>query len=237
MGRKDDPLGTWNNPLTEDEIERFETAAEQSDKELTILTGRTLLNTGLRLGEFCHMRASWLQSASTNDLKILDVPFAEECIGGVDTSNNEDTKHSQSSDHRVPCHMCRSGRGDEWSPKSEAARRRIPISSDIYELLEGWFADHEQIPILHNGATRRVKRIAEQTGIEREVTPQDLRETFKAKLVRERLAPAAIQSLMGHHNSLPRPEPNDQSEFLSKWDDDDSESGDGRESSEGADGE
>jgi integrase len=235
MGRKNNALEETFDPLTEDQAERFVAAAMKSDDRLASLTARTLLRTGLRSDEFCHMRPSWLQDELTSSLALLDVPFTEECIGAIDTT--EGTDEDRTSGHREPCQGCRNLRGGEWKPKSDEARRRLPIPIDIFEMLEEWFATHEHIPLLRNGAHRRVKDIAEQAGIEREVTPRNLRETYAAKRRREGHDLSMIQSLMGQNSHSPMLKHSSQAEFLSKWGKDNDESDDGQQSSGGDDGE
>lgn len=222
MGRKDNVHGTTLDPLTADQITRFIAAARQTGDDLTTTIALTLPNTGLRNTELCHMRRDWLQGESANDVLTLEVPPEAECIGGIGTSGPSDEQKADKSSPGEPCHKCRDRRDGIWKPKSDAAQRQIPITSEIYQLLEDWFDDHEQIPLLHSAVSSRVRDVAEEAGIERDVTPHNLRDTYGMLLAREEFNLQTICRIMGHtRTSIIPARPHSEMDSTVDWDEED----------------
>lgn len=193
---KQNPPGRGFRPLNREQFEAFDSAAQATKNPITKLTTRTILYTGLRNGEFCHLRASWLEEKPEWGMTVLSVPEEEECTGGDGTSDGE---NDQSTDER-PCYECRNNRPGRWVPRSEYSVRRIPIVEEsVCELLKAWFSLSDEIPILHDSATRRVKSVADEAGIDRKVTPRNLRRTYGVILASKGLPPRAIREVMGLH--------------------------------------
>jgi site-specific recombinase XerD len=94
---------------------------------------------------------------------------------------------------------------------------------DASDALNSWFDQHREVPMMHNAINRRVKTLADQAGIERDLTAHDLRDTYATMLVRKGFDEAPIKRLMGH-NDPERLEDyfkfvgkHQQREFIEKW--------------------
>ncbi|MBB6647910.1 tyrosine-type recombinase/integrase [Halobellus ruber] len=201
MGEQNPP-GREFRPLNREQFEAFDSAAQATNDPLTKLTTRTIPYTGLRNGEFCHLRANWLKEKPKLGVTVLSVPQEEKCTGGIGTSDGE---KDQSTRER-PCYECRNNRQGRWRPSSQYSVRKIPIEAEpVCELLRDWFSKHEEIPILRDAVARRVKSVADEAGIDRKVTPRDLRETYGMILASKGFSREAIRGRMGlrHGNMLP----------------------------------
>jgi len=199
MGKQNNPHGKRFRPLREEEIEQYDKAARDSGDTLTELTTRALLYTGLRNGEFSHLRESWLASVQGEDYGILHVPGEEECIGGAGAVGRSSSGNTNPHERGAACYTCRNTRDGQWAPATRTAIREIPIvKEDVYELLEDWFETHEQIPLLHNAVGTRVQHVAERAGLSRQVKPHDLRHTYGTMLARRGFDLHTIADVLGH---------------------------------------
>jgi site-specific recombinase XerD len=55
-------------------------------------------------------------------------------------------------------------------------RRSVPIQDeDTQEFVEAWFSIHSELDISRTTAYRYVKKTGEEAGLDKEVTPMDLR--------------------------------------------------------------
>lgn len=186
------------NPLKQHEIRSFDEAAQEADL-LTELTGRTLLHSGLRTDTYTHQRERWLTKEHSGGHAVIRVPDEEECIGGVRPVEQATLEGTNMYDHGVPCSKCRVKGECYWTPKTDSLVRLAPILEEaVYDLLEEWFRDHEQIPLSLELASKQVERVGDMAGLDRTVKPRDLRHTYGTRLVRMGFDVHAIAALMGH---------------------------------------
>lgn len=171
-------------PLNREQIEAFDAAAREIEDDLTKLSARTLLYTGLRIGEFCHLRRGWIENNPSTEVPQVHIPSEERCIGG--SNENASCNHRQNSPNGW------------WATKSDSSVRTSPILREsVAELMIDWFYHHRQVPNLHGQVTRYVKRVANEAELEREILPQNLRHTYGAMLASKGLGPHLIKSAMG----------------------------------------
>jgi integrase len=199
MGKRHNPRGKRFRPLEKEEIEQYEKAARDCNDTLTELTALTPLHTGLRAGEFSHLRESWLASAFEEDHGILRVPGEEECIGGASAVGRSRLETEKSYERSAACYTCRNTRDSQWKPKAQIAIREIPIiNKSVYKLLVDWFETHKQIPLLHSAVDTRVQHVAELAELSRQVKPCDLRHTYEAMLAYMGMDEKTIAAVMGY---------------------------------------
>ena len=70
--------GRGFEPLKLDQIQLFEEAAKDADNPIRTLAARLLLHTGMRNGEFNHMRPWWVLEKNGN--YRIDIPRREDCV-------------------------------------------------------------------------------------------------------------------------------------------------------------
>jgi len=160
-----------------------------------ILVGGRL---GLRPGEICHMDETWLNARK----QMIEIPRHDPCTKGRDGG---------------PCGYCREmaqqlvdyndgisfeeAIRSRWSPKTEAAARRVPYSFDprAQLVVERFFEANDRYPRSRTSLNRRVKRAAEladQLSPE-DVYPHCLRATSATYHAGRGLNAVALQSLHG----------------------------------------
>lgn len=205
-------------PLTPDERRAFHQSAKEADDPLEELTGLTLLHGGMRNTTYHHMLDDWLEYDGEGRLQIA-VPYSEVCVGGVGETGQNNEAGANLHERGEPCYRCRDStpgwvandmdvedyHDEKWYPKTEA-RAESPIPIEFFnehtaELLEWWFDQNDQIPLLHSAVNDRIKSIAERAGIEREVTAHDLRNTFGTHKARNDVSKQMTASWMGHSSS------------------------------------
>jgi len=185
------------NPLGEDEARRFDDAAQDSEKPLKELAARGILHTGLRNGTFCHTAPSWLEVIE--DRCVIKVPWEEECTSGSGAYGEGNEQGGNLHERGVPCANCRDNENGRWLPKTENTPRTIPVmETEIYDLFEWWFRNNDQIPILHNAVNSRLREVADEAGLRRDVTAHDLRHTYGTMLARMDFTAPQIRDVMGH---------------------------------------
>lgn len=181
------------------QYDRFREAAKQGDI-LDELVGLTLVDTGIRVSAMAHMQESWVKTDGKPDLHI---PIGETCSLGVgQTGGGGDTSFKTRGE---PCHRCQNRPDKDWAPdwadwhpKSKNGQRTIPIrNDDTLQVLESYFQVHDTV-VGQDSIRRRVENIAERAGIERAVSPHDLRDTFGTRLALLGFTPYEIRDLMGH---------------------------------------
>lgn len=186
-------------PLERDQIRPFDRAAQEMGNNLTELTARVLLHTGFRNGEFCHSRSSFLSKERIMGKPVVRIPHRQDCIGGVGSVGKGNSDGESLHDRGQPCYKCRANRDGYWEPKTKNSPRTVPVmEEEVYELLVDWFANHEQIPMLHGAVATRVKRVGKEADIDREVKPHDLRHTYGTMLARMGFDAHSIAEAMGH---------------------------------------
>jgi integrase len=147
-----------------------------------------------------HMQDGWIQL--NGQRPEIHVPLAEDCSIGTGTGRGGDTTKGGKS-----CSICRNRAekdwapdGADWTPKSENGNRTIPVrDEDTIRILKNYFKIHDNV-CGQNTVTSRVKSIADRAGLERKVTPHDLRDTYGTRLALKGFSPYDIRDLMGHAN-------------------------------------
>jgi integrase len=183
------------------EVDQFRDAAIEGDP-LDTLVGLTLIDTGIRCSAMSHMRGGWLRLHGSNPQ--LKVPRTETCTLGTGEGKGGDT-----TDPTEPCYQCRmrpvkdwlieAEEDADWHPKSEAgANRVIPIrDEDTKRILEDYFRVHETVAGVDT-VKDRVREIGNRAGLDRDVTPHDLRDTYGTRLAVKGFSPYDIKDFMGH---------------------------------------
>lgn len=200
------------NPLDIPEAQAFRQALNENDYDfLTELTGRQLLNTGERSGEFTHMRSGWVRRESGGDI-VLSIPDMAVCTSGTGPIGQQNPDGSDLHSRGQPCSQCRkTGETDNWTPKTKNGTRTYPLTEDdlvqLGEDLLWYFEQNEQIPFGNEGVNRRLRKIAEDAGLADtrgrddkgrvNLTSHDLRHTYGCRLARMGFDPAAIRDTMG----------------------------------------
>jgi hypothetical protein len=147
------------------------------------------------------MTPSWWCNGP-NERPHVEIPYGEVCTLGSGNGSGGDTNPTG-----VPCFHCRNRAekywapaGADFTPKSEAGVRPIPIrDDDTIHILNSYFDLYENVAA-QGTITNRVKSIAERAGFERRVVAHDLRDTYGTLLAKKDFGPHKIKALMGHAN-------------------------------------
>lgn len=180
------------------EYERFRAAAKDGGP-LDELIGLTLLDTGIRNSAMGHMRKGWINLHG--DRPEIMVPLAEKCTIGSGPGQGDTSAVTRGE----PCHMCRNRpdsdwhpKEGDWHPKTKNARRVIPIrNEDTKRILRSYFDLNDTVGS-SDTIISHTANIAERAGIERRITPHDLRNTFGTQLANKGFGPHKIKDSMGH---------------------------------------
>lgn len=201
--------GRGFKPLNLDQIQVFEEAAKDADNPIRTLTGRLLLHTGMRNGEFNHMRPWWVLEKNGN--YRIDIPRREECVGGAGEAGFGNQKRFDLSDRGEPCSKCRNKphrEDNRWTCKTRSSDRTIPINSDqedLIDLLKWWKEGYDYIPLSHRSVNYHLEKLAEEAGLNRKVTAHDLRHTHGTMLARMDWTAVQIMDRLGHGSiQMPR---------------------------------
>lgn len=201
--------GRGFKPLNLKQIRAFEEAAKQMDDPIRTLTGRLLLHTGMRNGEFNHMRPWWV--LEKNGKYRIDIPRREECVGGAGPAGFGNKKKMNLNDRGEPCSKCRNKahrEDDRWTIKTPGSDRTIPINSEqeeLIDILKWWKEGFDFMPLSHRSVNYHLGKIAEGAGLDRKVTAHDLRHTHGTMLARMDWTAVQIMDRLGHGSiKMPR---------------------------------
>jgi len=213
-------------PMSKEQIDAFDKATADESEPKARLTGFTLLYTGMRNGEFCHMRRNWVKQKTIDGetMVVIEIPPAEPCTGGAGSTGKDNAEGADLHRRGETCAKCRGQGRDHWEPKTSNGDRQITIREQgAIDALNWWFDQNEEIPLMHNAVNRRLRRLKNKAGIGRKITAHDLRDTYATMLVRKGFDPHPIKRIMGH-NDPERLEDyfkfvgkHQQEEFLEKW--------------------
>lgn len=186
-------------PLPKAMIGPFDAAAQNMDNQLTRLTARVILHTGMRNTTYHHSRGRWATDQRIEGKPVIRVPLTEKCIGGAGKTG-EGNSSGENLHHRgSPCYACRSQRDGNWTPKTKNSVRPIPVmEEEVFHLFQRWFDYHDQIPLLHSAVNDRLQSVADAAGLNRRVVAHDLRHTYGTMLARMGFNPPSIAAVMGH---------------------------------------
>lgn len=213
------PSDSAKQPLSAEQTDAFYNAACEMESLKKELAGRTLLDFGLRIGEFTHLTQKWIvriaHPKTGNISWAVDVPQYERCTSGagpVGMGNPDGVDLHNTSNS---CHTCRNRNYQSkdwiteeihteypWHPKTRNSFSRkiwaLPTQSceETISLLNDFLAPDRQWPTTHNPVRRYLREIAENAGLERDVKPHALRHTYGCRLA------AAGKSLDDRMNQL-----------------------------------
>jgi Site-specific recombinase XerD len=89
----------------------------------------------------------------------------------------------------------------DWTPKSEAGNRVIPLRDpDVKRLLNDHFSRHDSIDLSRTTIWRRTTEVADETSITKKVTPHVLRHTYGTMIASEGASAQFLKQTMGHTN-------------------------------------
>ena len=190
-------------PLTEDELAQFTKAAEETkpvDELLAIIP-----STGLYTSEFSHLHRDWISGLtdpldvdSERDSLVIRVPDDSRCEGLLKGSRRNALMEFE--ERKTPCKRCEN-RGGRWNPPSECRVRTIPVvDKNAKKRISWWFDQYHSIPLNKRTVSKRAHRIAEKAGIEKEVSPVSLRNTYGTLLLKMGFSAEEIAEAMGYYN-------------------------------------
>lgn len=138
-------------------------------------TTQVLAYTGMRASELSHLQEDWIDYQE----ELIRVPASSICL--------------------------RSCCDNEWTPKTEAGARTIPVREDLIELnTDVWgsirdvFKWRSNIRTSRQTIGNRIDRIESETDIKKPVTPHVLRHTYGTLLAERGASVEYIKQTMGH---------------------------------------
>lgn len=169
--------------------------AQDFQARFIILVGGRL---GLRPGEICHMRESWIDWREN----MIDIPRFDPCEKGRDGGRcgycvelaQQMDEYNEGISKSEALEMC-------WSPKTEAAARSVPFDFDSRAeiVVERFFDRYDQYPLSRTSINRRVKRaakLADEISAE-DVYPHCLRGTAATFHASRGLNAVSLQAMFG----------------------------------------
>lgn len=186
--------------LTEPQFERLWNAAADLPERfrlecefVIVVTGRL----GLRAGELCHMRESWINW----DRRQIEIPRHDPCDHGKDGGVCGYCRDRAAV--AVECNddlTMEEALAQRWEPKTETSHRVVPFGFDpeIERVVEEFFMFHDEFEPSRSAVNRRVDRALEAAGFPTSLTyPHALRATAASWHAHRGLNPTALQSLLG----------------------------------------
>jgi len=175
---------TKDNLLTQNEIDVLK-KTELNFREKLIVFG--LMYTGMRVGEFLHMKKNWIDWEKAT----IHIPPQQECQCYECAKIKKPTKRNPYKQNNI------------WYPKTKAAIRVIPLMPKIfpvYDILKDYFSRHESIMetiknrgeawYLVNSAKRKAK-------IKHKLFPHAFRGTYATQLASAGLDAFHITAALG----------------------------------------
>lgn len=142
--------------------------------ELDHLVIRVPLYTGMRCGEVQHMRASWL---------VWD----DEGEGTIKIPNRQ----------LCSCYECRTWRGRIWTPKTAAGVRTLLITKELEPYIKAFFSKREGVNVARQTLERRCSKIAERSGLQRNIYMHMLRAGHATFLSENGISAPSLSYLLG----------------------------------------
>lgn len=156
------------NALTDKEIEDMFNACKDDKDKLILLV---LVYSGLRVSEFAHLRASWVDWQE----ETINVPAMQNC--------NK---------------LCCVQRAGSWQPKTKMAVRSVPMKEvRLKEVLRAYFTLNNEVPLTTVAIWYRVKRLAQRANIAHKVYPHALRATAATLFAHKGISAPTLQYIMG----------------------------------------
>lgn len=166
--------------LREEEFEKLLDACERLSSPfdaqcLWILVAAGRL--GLRAGEISHMRAAWVNW----ERQQIEIPGHEPCTDGANGGIcGYCEKRAESAAAHNDDLTLEEARNRRWQPKTVTSARSVPFDFDpfVESVVQAFWADHERFPTSRASINRRVNRVLEAAGYDRDKTyPHALRAT------------------------------------------------------------
>lgn len=187
------------DPLTQEETAALQETGKSGDFLDRLLM--VLLHTGLTATEFTHMHDNWLDplpesiEACKDTVPIIRIPSEAACRKLKLRPNLEILQRTGR------CGYCKDIGYQKWfpgRPDSDCRVRNVPVpDTEAARTLYWWFSRYSSTPISVNSLKNRLSRLAERAGLERNITPRDMRATYGTNLVRMGFSSKEIAELMG----------------------------------------
>lgn len=170
------------NPLSKDELKIYLQTARHYKSTAGEFPFRVVPYTGLTLSEFLHLRPSWIywgdgDALNSDQPPVIEIPHQDECRNHI--WNREPPAMTTGTG---PCRECkRSGETDDWEVRYPVHQRQIPIFDKIpRQALSRWFKTFERDGVgwTVSKLSRHIKRIAEESPLDRDLNYYNLRHTF-----------------------------------------------------------
>lgn len=186
--------------LQEPQFERLWSAAKNLDERWRLETEFVIVVTGrlgLRAGELCHMRESWINW----DRRQIEIPQHDPCDFGSDGGVCGYCRDRASV--AVECNddlTMEEALAQRWEPKTSNSHRVVPFDfdPDVERVVEEFFMFHDAFEPSRSAVNRRVDRALEAAGFPTSLCyPHALRATAATWHAYGSVNPTALQSLMG----------------------------------------
>jgi integrase len=152
---------------------------------------------GMRAGEISHCKAHWVNW----DRELIEIPAQEDCTDGEDGTVCGYCKNQARQQLEYdPSLSLEDAISERWQPKTSNSARAIPFGFDdeVRAVVEAFFDEHDGYPRSRVSINRRVDKVAERAGIDKErVYPHALRATAATHHAYRGLRTAPLQALMG----------------------------------------
>lgn len=149
---------TKENLLSLDEIKQLKDATRSVKERLVVVC---LLYTGMRVGEFVHLRKGWIRK-DVKGVDVIRIPKTQPC----------------------GCAECSDKRNKIWKPKSAMGARDIPMLPTVFPLLSNtlavYFNTHKSVIELipdRSTAWKILQEVGKRTDIPK-IYPHALRGTY-----------------------------------------------------------
>ena len=218
------PKKDKHQPLKSGEDEKFYRAAMSMSNTTTEICGRVLIDFGLRCGELAHTLPDWVGTAhdtETGETKwYIRIPRKAYCTGGVGAVGRSNPDGADLYETGDSCSVCRhrtheSKVGDGgWLDKADAVEydfhpKTLNSIGRTWALpnqnckrtaqkLSNLLDAHGKFPLSNGSVNRHVAKIAEESDLERHVTPHALRHTYGCRLAGQGVSLNVIMSQMRH---------------------------------------
>jgi len=216
------PSKRSKRPLDAEQTDAFYKAAKQMPEIQDELTGRTLLDYGLRLGEFTHLFDRWVGQSrhpqTGEKAWYIQIPMGEICVGGVGSTGEGNKKGANLHETSQPCSNCRSRRYSDKDWVDDEFHQETPFHpktgnsigktwalptetcEETAQMLKEFLTPSRQWPVGQGAVRRSLERIRQRAGLDRKVLPHALRHTYGCRLAAAGKNPQAIMAQMRHGN-------------------------------------
>lgn len=154
--------------LPDEDVEKLVDSCKTTTEKFIIIT---LLYSGMRVGELCHLRKEWINWQD----EVINVPMRQACS----------------------CKKCVKFRKGVWMPKTRKGVRSIKIIEPrLREVLRAYFTLNSRFDYTETGAWYVVKRVARRTDIKTKIFPHSLRATA-ATIFAHKVSAPTLAYIMG----------------------------------------